>query len=159
MIASSQVGLVKELLVWLILWQYFGKNQILAIHHRKVNFCFLRIAWGLGGGSQCNLRGCWLWVLMGGVVKNFTWKKTPSEAKSIYIFFWVPKNSFYSQHLRHQMYVGFFFPTPTNSPTIWMPTGRTTIKFSSDTSYLEVVSHRGKGWVPQGIRLRGVCLI
>lgn len=44
MIANSQVGLVKELLVWLILWQYFGKNQILAIHHRKVNFCFLRIA-------------------------------------------------------------------------------------------------------------------
>lgn len=33
--------------------QDFGKNQILAIHHRKINFCFL---WAAGGKNVVGLK-------------------------------------------------------------------------------------------------------
>lgn len=39
--------------------QVFGKNQILAIHHRKVNFCFLSFGWGITVVGSKAVREWW----------------------------------------------------------------------------------------------------
>lgn len=57
--------------------QDFGKNQILAVHHRKVNFCFLLDCLRLHcGGSQPREGVMTICFQVDGAVKKFTFKKT-----------------------------------------------------------------------------------
>lgn len=68
--------------------QDFGKNQILAIHHRKINFCFLGTAWGITVVGLKAVRSDDMMTSYGGADKKLALKKTsePSEAKSFLFF-------------------------------------------------------------------------
>lgn len=136
--------------------QDFGKNQILAVHHREVNFCFLGTAWGFTVvGLSAGRRVMTLWFHMNETVK-FTLKNTHTHSTiRKYLSLEILKTflstcalflltslltSVYGPHTPHS--------TPISSPTPQILTGCTTIQFNSDITWMSDIP-QARGLIPQ----------
>lgn len=136
--------------------QDFGKNQILAVHHRVVNFCFLGTTWGFTVvGLNAGRRVMMILFHMNETVK-FTFKKKHTHSTvrrylslEILKLFWAHVHYFYLHHFWHQCTDS---PPPhsipISSPTPRILTGCTTIQFNSDITWMSDTP-QARGLIPQ----------